>query len=64
LVQLALDNSDGLVRVIITRAKDPQARPSEIEACYPRDDLVMKVTRLDGRGGTFELQLVDGKGQS
>lgn len=56
-LQHALDHTEGLVRVIIARAKDRTARPRTIAECFPRDDLVMRVVALDRATGRFELQL-------
>jgi hypothetical protein len=43
----------------MVRAKDIEADPREIEECFPRDGLIMKVTDLDEATGTFSAVAVE-----
>jgi hypothetical protein len=49
----ARDHCNGLFRVVITVAKDPDAEPREIDECYPKDDWLMQITELDESTAQF-----------
>jgi hypothetical protein len=49
----ARDHCDGLFRVVITVAEDVKANPRRIADCYPKDELLMKITDLDENTGEF-----------
>jgi hypothetical protein len=49
----ARDNCDGLFRVVITVAKDETAIPRSIAECYPRPNLIMRITDLNEKTGEF-----------
>lgn len=50
----AIDNADGLVRMIIAVARDPSASPRSIKECFP-DPRKMRITDLDEHSGAFRL---------
>ena len=49
----AQDHCNGVVRVVMVKAVDIKAYPREIAACFPRDDLIMKITDFDAETGQF-----------
>jgi hypothetical protein len=49
----ARDHCNSLFRVVITVAKDVKAKTRKIEDCYPKDDWVMQITKLDEKTGEF-----------
>ena len=53
-LQWALDNCDGVVRVIIAIAKDISARPRSIAECFP-SALRLRVTSVDVKAASFTL---------
>jgi hypothetical protein len=54
----AVENGDGLVRVVVV-VKDRQAlRPRTLE-CYAARNLVMRVTHVDVEAGAFKLEQVN-----
>jgi hypothetical protein len=55
----AMDHCDGLFRVVMVRAKNTEADPREIEDCFPRDGLIMRVTDLNEATGTFSAVAVE-----
>lgn len=50
----AVAHCDGLIRVVVLTAQDPQADPRVLKSCYPDDRLIMQVIRLDTKTGFFE----------
>jgi hypothetical protein len=48
----ARDHCDGLLKVIIARAKDPNAEPRSIAECFP-SAMVMRLRSLDTDRGAF-----------
>jgi hypothetical protein len=53
-LQWALDNCDGVVRVIMAKAKDTTARPRSIAECFPWS-VRMRVTSVDHSTASFTL---------
>ena len=51
LLKFSLDNLNGLFRVIMTVAKDPNAFPREISSCYPWVGIWMQINKLDEKTG-------------
>jgi hypothetical protein len=49
----ARDHCDGVLRVVMARAKDINARPREIDDCFPRENLYMRITYLSEETGQF-----------
>jgi hypothetical protein len=49
----AKENCDGWFRVIITVAKDVNAKTREIERCYPLKDWWMRLIELNEKTGEF-----------
>jgi hypothetical protein len=43
----ARNHCGGLLRTIVVVAKDMKAEPRETLECFPRDNLIMKITHLD-----------------
>jgi hypothetical protein len=56
----AKDVLGGTVRVILAKAKDPNASPRSIDRCWPQANLLMRVDALDMEDGKFTLQRIDG----
>ena len=54
----ARDRCGGLIRVVILMAEDVTAEPRRIKYCYPDDSLVMRITELDARTGSFRAESV------
>jgi hypothetical protein len=54
----ARDHLDGVVRIILARPKDPDARPRAIKHCFPHEKMRMKVFELDTDAGTFKLEQI------
>lgn len=55
---VARDRADGVVHVIVARAKDVDAQPRSIARCFPQPKLKMRVIELDEDEGTFVLERV------
>jgi hypothetical protein len=55
----AITSCEGLVRVVIVRAKDANASPRAIAEAFPQEKLIMKVVELDKAAGTATLKRVD-----
>lgn len=53
----AVDNCDGMVRVIVAKARDVTADPRSIEECFP-SKMVMKLTNFDPETGEFRAKVV------
>jgi hypothetical protein len=53
-LKAAIDNCNGLFRVVWLIAKDNKVTPRKIARCYPDDTLIMQLTRLDESTGEFE----------
>jgi hypothetical protein len=53
----AVVNCGGMVRVIIVTKERTQSGPPRT-ICFPRPDLVMRVTHLDAKIGSFTLEQV------
>ena len=49
----AVDNLEGLFRVVVAKAKDVDASPRAIEDCFPQPNLIMKIIELDRETGEF-----------
>lgn len=56
----AREHADGIVHVIIAKAKNPDVAPRSIERCFPHPTLKMRVAELDTEEGTFLLERVGG----
>jgi hypothetical protein len=54
----ARDYCNGEVRIIIAIAKDKHASPRAIQECFPRPDIVMRVTKLEESTGDFVLERI------
>jgi len=54
----AMENCDGIVRVVMVWPKHPTAIPREIQSCAPKDAIVMRVVKLDPQTGTFLAEAV------
>jgi hypothetical protein len=54
----AINQTNGVVRVIIAVPKDPYASPRSIAESYPQKDLKMRVIQLDPIAGTFTLERI------
>lgn len=54
----ARDHTQGVVHIILAKAKDKNASPRSIERSFPHPDLRMKVAELDEEAGTFTLERV------
>src|ERR1700733_1227791 len=54
----ARDHCDGLVRVVIARAKDVTADPRQSIDWFPKDNLYMQITDLDEQTGAFRAESV------
>jgi hypothetical protein len=57
----ARDHCDGLFRVVITVAKDVNAEPRKIEDCYPKDNWLMQIVKLDETTGQFRAAKIETK---
>ena len=60
----ARDRCNGLFRVVITVAEDPNAEPRKIQDCYPKDDWLMQITALDEKTGQFRAEKIDTKSKA
>ena len=58
-LELARDNLDGVVQVIVAIPKDKSASPRSIKECFPHPSLRMRVTQLDRVTGEFTLERID-----
>jgi hypothetical protein len=54
----AREQANGVVHVIIARAKDPKASPRSIARCFPHPTLKMRVAELNTDEGTFLLERI------
>jgi hypothetical protein len=54
----ARDHCAGRVRVVRMTARDEKADPRSIATCYPDNDLIMRVTKLDEVNGSFLAESV------
>ena len=54
----ARDELDGIVHVIIAKAKDKSASPRAIETSFP-SKMLMKIVSLDENEGKFRLEATD-----
>jgi hypothetical protein len=54
----AQEHCGRVFRVIMARAKDKNAEPREIEECFPRADLVMRITYIKPTG-QFGAMVID-----
>ena len=52
----AREHCDGLVRVVVMRAKDTKEDPRSIAECFPHDKLVMRITHIDEATGEFRAE--------
>ena len=50
----AISRCDRRVRVVILIAREANADPRAVLACYPDDDLVMQITQFDATSGYFQ----------
>lgn len=57
----ARDHANGIVHVIIAKAKDPHAIPRSISHCFPHPTLKMRIVELDTGEGTYLLERVEGQ---
>jgi hypothetical protein len=57
----ARDHCDGLFRVVLTVAEDPNAETRKIQECYPKDDWRMRITELDEKTGEFRAVKIETK---
>ena len=55
----ARDHTNGLVHVVLARAKDENAVPRTIARCFPQPNLKMRVIALDTEEGTYTLERID-----
>jgi hypothetical protein len=55
----AQDHCDGLMRVVVVVAKDPNVNPREIAESYPRKNLIMKLTKFNETTGEFSAISMD-----
>lgn len=58
-IRFALENLDGIVRVVMAEAKDVNARPREIDSCWPQPKLLMRITQFDEVTGEWVAQSVE-----
>lgn len=52
----AREHCDGLVRVVVMRAKDTKEDPRSIAECFPHDKLVMRIIHIDEATGEFRAE--------
>lgn len=57
-IQWALDNLDGIVRVIIAKSKDVTADPRNIEECWPQTELLMRIKYFNTTTGAWIAESV------
>jgi hypothetical protein len=55
----AMEHCGGLVRTVITVAKDPNVSPRDIVDCFPQRKLVMSIERLNQETGEVRLVSID-----
>lgn len=55
----ARDHCAGVFRVVMARAKDTSAEPREIDDCFPKDDLFMRMTYLNEATGQFGAMVTE-----
>lgn len=55
----ARDHCDGLFRVVVTVARDTKEIPRHIADCFPKPNLVMRITDLDEETGEFRAVSMD-----
>jgi hypothetical protein len=49
-----MENCDGRFRVVIAIAKDDKAVPRSIKECFPKKELIMRITDLNEETGEFQ----------
>ena len=52
-------HTQGLVRVVLAKARDVEASPRSIERCFAQPNLIMRVVDLDMEAGTYTLSRAD-----
>jgi hypothetical protein len=60
-LKYAIEHCAGRFRVVIEIAKDVNANPREAQECFPKPQLVMKVTDLNQDTGEFSAISIDDK---
>lgn len=55
----ACDHLDGVVHVIMAKARDTKASPRSIERCFPHPSLKMRVVEINQDEGTFVLERIE-----
>lgn len=55
----AMAHCDGLLRVVVLKAVDTQAKPKVLESCYPDANLILKIIRFDAKTGCFRARYPD-----
>lgn len=54
----AWDHGDRLLRVIVVVPRDESAPSWEIGECYPKPNMIMRITKLNRETGEFDAELV------
>lgn len=55
----ARDHTNGVVGVVLAKARDAAVSPRTIERCFAQPGLTMRVTSLDEEAGTYTLERVE-----
>ena len=58
-IKFALENLNGLVRVVMAKAKDVNSTPRDIESCWPNAKLVMRITAFDPETGEWAAESLE-----
>lgn len=58
-LKFAQEHCDGLFRVVVVTAKDPDAVPRSARKLYPHPTKIMRLTKLDEETGEFSAVSVE-----